>query len=525
MKHSLLMILILSFFISNLPAQVKTKIYGQVTFTSSQYVYLKFKSTEGINIKDTLFSLSTNQPAAIAQFLSSTSVAAKPLIELKVGDSLYAFILFEKDTSLIAKDSITKNDSSFSQEISNSKLIQRESIKSKKYNLRMSIQSYGDVNDFENTNRYRYSFAYQKDEFLSDNIDVDLYFIVNYNQRKTFPRNDVRDFLKIYSASLDYRFNENHSIKIGRSLNPYIFAAGSIDGIQYLFNTGTNHLGCILGSRPNYTNYWFKPDLFQAGVFYNRVDSISSTSMDNSIAFIEQTNKFKPDRRFIYFQHRNDFIPSTNIFLSSEFDFFYVNKGTISKKINLSSLYSMINVRPHRIISFNLSYDSRRNVYFLESFKNSIDSLIENELRQGFRISTFIRPISLLFINLQYSQRETRKDQKSSNNYGATIGFNYLPIVKTNLSLSYYNYQTSFIDGKNYSIYLSKNLFDDVLMTGNFRLYEFTQVQSQRKFIDRFVELGLFINIIKNLSLSIDFEQKLNNEKSGYLMIDLTNRF
>jgi hypothetical protein len=185
----------------------------------------------------------------------------------------------------------------------------------------------------------------------------------------------------------------------------------------------------------------------------------------------------------------------------------------------------MINVRPHRIISFNLSYDSRRNVYFLESFKNSIDSLIENELRQGFRISTFIRPISLLFINLQYSQRETRKDQKSSNNYGATIGFNYLPIVKTNLSFSYYNYQTSFIDGKNYSIYLSKNLFDDVLMTGNFRLYEFTQVQSQRKFIDRFVELGLFINIIKNLSLSIDFEQKLNNEKSGYLMIDLTNRF
>jgi hypothetical protein len=52
------------------------------------------------------------------------------------------------------------------------------------------------------------------------------------------------------------------------------------------------------------------------------------------------------------------------------------------------------------MISFSLSYDARKNVIYYQTFRNSIDSIIENETRQGFRIGMNIRPFNNLFIGL-----------------------------------------------------------------------------------------------------------------------------
>lgn len=522
LKLKLIFVLI-AFWGVQIYAQVK--IFGEVTFLSSQYAYIKFNSTETLNPGDTLFSGFSNIPAAIVKFKSSTSVACQRLKSLNIGDTLFFYTEIRNQKEEIQKASIIVSDTNSIEPRIEVIDLKKQVPNKKTYNLRMSFQSYGDLNDFNNTNRYRYSFNFQKEEFLLTGLNFETYFIINYNKNKYTAKNDIKELLKIYSLNFDYQISENHNLIFGRSLNPYIYAIGSLDGIQYFYKTGANTFGVILGSRPDYTNYWFEPKLFQAGVFLNRIDSIKSKSIDNTIGFVEQTNKFKADRRYIYFQHRNNLIPLTNFFFSSEADFFFVNKGKITKKVNLSSLYSMLTIRPHRILSINLSYDSRRNVYYIESFKNTIDSLIENELRQGFRISALIRPFSILFINLQYSRREIRNDMRPTSNIGTTIGFNNLPIINTSISFNYYKYLTSFIEGNNYSIYISKNLFGDLLLTGNFRLYQFRQIQSHLMLLDRFAEIGLYMNLFKNLSISINFEKKINREKSSYLMIDFTNRF
>ncbi len=505
-----------------LPAQEKQKLIGIVTFKSSQYVYLKFNSTEKINSEDTLYN-DKNLPVGLVKFKSSSSVAAKPIINLEIGDTVFAFITSidknaeEKSLSdsipIISKDSVVKINAVIS-----------ENYK-KYYNLRMSIQSYGDLNNFNSTNRLRYSFTYSSEKFFWDNLNFNSYFIITTNKNLSSSNNDLKNLLKIYELSFDYTFNENHNIKFGRSLNQNIFSIGSIDGIQYSYKLNQNQFGIFVGSRPDYFTYWFNGELAQGGVFISRVDSFWSKAVENTIAFIEQTNQFKTDRRFIYFQHQNDLFPFSYFFFSSEFDFFLVNKGNVSKKVNLTSLNALLSFRPFRQLNLSISYDTRKNVYYIESFKNSIDTLFENALRQGFRISAFIRPINLFFINLQFGTRETRQDQKASNNYGATIGFNYLPIIYSSLSFGFNKIQNSFITGTNYSSYFSKNLFDDLMINLNFRLYEFRQNSTKRLFIDRFLEFGAYANIFRNLSFSITFEQKLNSDKSKFLMLDLTNRF
>ncbi len=507
-------------------SQSNEKLTGKVTFISSQFVYLRFESIEKINLFDTLYDFS-NLPAAVVNFKSSSSVAAKPLKQLQIGDSVFAIIKIQDEVKINHLDTLALIDSSLeSKNFADKNIVSNElEFKPKSYRLRISGQSYGDLTDFDNTTRYRYTLDYRNDKFLVDNSSFESYFIFNINQKKTSGPNKLQDFLKVYQLELETRLNENNVIKLGRGLNNYLYSIGSVDGLQYQINSGNTILGVILGSRPDYLTYWFNFKLLQAGIFINRSDSIFSSQMENTIGFIEQTNNLKPDRRYVYFQHRNNIFPFTNLFFSSEIDFFQINKGIVSKRLNLTSLYSLINIRLHRNLSFNISYDSRKNVYFLESFKGTIDTLIENELRQGFRISAFLRPINTLFLNLFYSQREIDKDKKATNNYGITVGSSLLPFINTSLSFNFSQYNTSLIKGSNYSVYASKNILDNLMMTTNFRLYEFKNIQIERLIVDRFLEFGFFWNVIKSLSFSLNYEQKLNNEKSKYLMVDITTRF
>ena len=69
------------------------------------------------------------------------------------------------------------------------------------------------------------------------------------------------------------------------------------------------------------------------------------------------------------------------------------------------------------MISFSLSYDARKNVIYYETFKSTVDSIFENETRQGIRFGTNIRPFNNLFIGLNGGYRFLKKDIKPSRNF------------------------------------------------------------------------------------------------------------
>jgi hypothetical protein len=503
-------------------SQESKKIFGIVTFVSSQYAYIKFPETDLIEIGDTVYFFMNNISAGIVEFKSSTSVAAKPLVEINVNDSIYAFSKIKNFSSV----SDTQKLSSTLIKIDSDDRIQNISLsKEKNYHLRMSIQSLNDLSENKNSSRYRYSFNLDYNKFIFDNIRFNSYFTLNYNNIIRKSSEKLRDILKIYQLSLELNFDVNHKFKIGRNFNDYLFSIGSIDGVQYQFKVKKFTFGAIAGSRPDNKDYWVNSGLIQIGTFINRIDTINKSIADNTIALIEQTNNLKTDRRFIYLQHRNDLIPFTRFFLSSEIDFYLFNKGMFSKTINISSFYGNLNFKPIRQLALNFSYDSRRNVYFISDFKNYIDSLLENELRQGFKVSTLIRPADFLYVSLNYSTRNRIGDSKTSNNYGSAIGFYNLPYIGIDLSSGINFYDNIFFNGYNFNIGLSKYLTSDIIITTNFKQYQIKFNPSKNQTIDRFIEMNLYINFLTGLNLSVNFEKAVGNSKSSILMIDITSRF
>ena len=74
---------------------------GSISYISSQNVYVKFNSTEGIEFGDILFLRSNNDylPAVKVEHKSSTSCAGIHLTDknLNINTILYAFIKIEQD--------------------------------------------------------------------------------------------------------------------------------------------------------------------------------------------------------------------------------------------------------------------------------------------------------------------------------------------------------------------------------------------------------------------------------------------
>ncbi len=512
-------LLLLSAFI--FPQESK-KIVGIVSFVSSQYAYIKFSETDLIEIGDTLYLITNNKAAGIVEFKSSTSVAAKPLVEIKINDSIYALskiknIKLESDTSKLL--------SYFIEEDFDDKMKRNLLTKQKNFNLRMSIQSFSDLSEIKNNSRYKYNFSLNYDKFIFNNAKLNTYFTLNYNNRVKKSSEKLRDLLKLYQLSFELNLDENQKVKVGRSFNDYLFSVGSVDGIQYQVKLENFTIGAIVGSRPDNKDYWFNSGLIQIGTFINRIDTISNNIADNTIAIIEQTNNLKTDRRFIYLQHKNDLIPLTRLFFSSEVDFYLLNKGKFSRTTNISSFYGTLNFKPIQQFALNISYDSRRNVYFISDFKNYIDSLLENELRQGFKVSTLIRPFNFLYVTLNYSSRNKVGDSKTSKNYGGSIGFNNLPLINLDLSSGVNFYNNIFFNGYNFNLGLNKYLSSDIMVMTNFKQYQIKFNPSQNQSIDRFIELSLYINFLTSLNLSLNFEKAIGNSKSSILMIDFTIRF
>jgi hypothetical protein len=516
------LIYLLIFFTTLILSQEAKKIVGIVSFISSQYAYIKFPDTDLIDIGDTLYFFINNKSAGIVEFKSSISVAAKPLAEINVNDSIYALSKIE---NRISESNRQKLSTSLIKIDSDEKFERNLSSKQKNYHLRMSIQSFNDLSEIKSNSRYKYIFNLDYDKFIIDKIKLNSYFTLNYNNKIRSTSDKLRDLLKIYQLSLELNLDVNQKFKFGRSFNDYLFSIGSIDGVQYHLQIGKFTLGVIAGSRPDNEDYWFNSSLIQVGTFINRIDTINKSIIDNTISIIEQTNKFNTDRRLIYLQHRNDLIPFTRFFLSSEIDFYLFNKGKFSKTTNISSFYGNLNFKPMRQLALNLSYDSRRNVYYLSDFKNYIDSLLENELRQGFKISTIIRPVDFLYVTMSYSSRNKIGDVRTSKSYGGSIGFNNLPYINLDISSGVNFYNNIFFNGYNFNISLLKNLSSDLMIMTNYKQYQIKFNNSQNQSIDKFIELSLIINFLTNLNLSINFEKAIENSKFSILMLDITSRF
>ncbi len=525
-------------FVVNASTIEKVERTGTVTYKSSQNVYVKFESTDGILTGDTLFQKINSRlvPAMIVKFISSKSVAGETInnLELKIDDKLIAVtereipdkVAEENNTAgltiPLAKEGEVKNEPHENQ-------IQ---IKERKSTLkgRFSVQSYSNISNsiyFADNQRWRYTFSLNAKNISGSKLSFSNYMSFAYRADQWADlRNNFGRSLRIYDLALNYDFDETTSLWVGRYLNMKISNISSIDGMQFQRGFDRNYVGIVAGSRPNFTDLGFNLKLFEYGAYIGRDDSLGSGYMSNTLAFFEQTNDFKTDRRFIYFQHSNSILSNTNLFISSEMDLFKMISGVKKYEFQLTSLFASLRYSPLRAVSFSLSYDARKNVIYYETYKNFIDSVFENETRQGFNLRMNIKPAKYVYVGLSAGYRYQKNDLKPARNFGGYISYSQIPLIEITPTLSYTKLITSYIDGGDAGLRLSRNIGNNFDLSLYYRNTQYKFYSSIGSLNQNSISVDLSTILFRPVFVTVSYEGIFESTAtSGRVLLDLTTRF
>jgi hypothetical protein len=438
---------------------------GTVSFVTSKNVYLKFETTGGLVKEDTVFTKRNGKiiPLAVVKFISSNSCAGEKIgsVDIAVGDAVFIMVPEVKPESIPKITSATEKDSNLT--VSDNKVNKTAARQIKKerpdFYGSLNVNSFSNYANYPNSvglQRYSYSLNLSAEKINGSSLSFSNYMYLSYLSNDWHDvRSNVFNNLKIFDLALNYSIN-GYNLWFGRHINYSVSNIGPVDGLQAEKKIDSFSLGAILGSRPDFYNMGINSKYFEYGIYVNRSDTINNGTIQNTVAYFEQTYQSKTDRRFLYFQHNNNIASNINIFASSEINLFKVQNNIESSDFSLTSLFLMTQFTPIRSISLNLSYDARRSVVYYQTFKSFIDSLFTNELRQGYRVSVFLRPVTGTFINLSSGYSYQKGDLKPSRNYNLSVTQTEIPILLISANLSFNRIFSNYQDGSIYSVTLSK---------------------------------------------------------------------
>lgn len=528
--------LVLIFIIAFAPlfSQPVKYIEGSVTYKSSQHLYVKFETFDGMEVGDSIYTFQNNkyELAGIIKFLSSTSCAVEPLIDLSIGSKVYRKYLTETQPGKIDKRQIDPRViSKPSDEVEIQETSTEDKVKGSRFYGRIAVTSYTNLTNREksiNTQRWKYRTSLNYENIGGSNLSMTSYITFTYRTHEWGRVQDnLMNALKIYNLAFKYDFTENTNIWFGRRINSNLANISTIDGVQFESKLGDFNYGLVVGSRPHFSDFGFNAKLFEYGGYLARTDTVNGRMMKNSFAVFQQTNDFKTDRRFLYFQHNNNLIENVNLFLSTEVDLYKREKGEGKSAFNLTSFYVSTRYSPSRFISLSASYDARKNVVYYETYKSVADSILESETRQGLRFRITLRPINYLMLNLGTGYRFVPGDPKPTRNFNGSIGYTRVPFINSSVAVSGNYLMTNYLDGKIIGLRIYKDLFEGLINLGlGYRnlIYEFNSGLTDLK--QNIFETDLSFRFSDSIYFNLSYEGVFEEIDSyGRVFINLTKRF
>ena len=332
---------------------------------------------------------------------------------------------------------------------------------------------------------------------------------ITYRHRYGIDQSQVGfyDDFKIYALNLLYAPTEKYNVSLGRKINNKIANMGAIDGIQGELNFGTYSAGIFAGTRPDISNYKFNARLTQFGGFIARNDKTKNGIATSSLAFGEQQNDFKTDRRFMYFQHNNSMFKNLNVFISAEMDM-YQKIGDISTNhLKITSTYLSLRYRIRKNLSISSSYDNRRNVIFYESYQTYIDQLLAQETRQGLRFQVNYTAFKLINISVSNFLRYQGSNPIPTKNYVGNISVSRLPGTNISASFSANILESYYFKGNILGCRFNKTFMKGKLQAEiNYRNLTYTFNNTESSLKQNIAGINLSINILKLTSLMLSYE-------------------
>ena len=519
---------------SSLFGQVKRE--GKVTYITTQHVYVKLTSMEDISEGDTLYINRGDKdvPALQIKNLSSISCVCIPLLTdaFKVSDEVYANLEIDivsesvKGPTIIDPEQIVENPEIDSTQADS---VEKEQLK-QEISGRLSVSSYSNFYNDQaaRSQRMKYTFSMRGNNLGNSKLSAESYLSFAYsNTNWEEVKENIFTGLKIYNLAAKYAFNETMHVSLGRKINPKLSSVGAIDGLQFEKKFNAFTMGAIAGSRPDYEDYSINLDLLQYGVYLGHELAKKNGTMQNTLAFIEQTNHSRTDRRFAYFQHTNMLIKNLFLFASAEVDLYKKVDKTEETIFDLSNAYLSLRYRIIRPLSIGLSYSARRNIIYYETYKDFLERLLETETLQGWRFRINYRPIKYMFIGVNAGYRFRKEDPQPSKNLNGYFTYSQVPGIGASVTLSATWLETNYLNGIVYGLGISRSLISDKLSGGlKYRYLDYLYRNTEMALIQHVGEANLSWMVYRKLSLSFYYEGTFEKEVPYHrVFINISQRF
>ena len=511
---------------------------GEVSYITTQHVYVKFQSTAGIAAGDTLFSLQNGErrPVLIVKDLSSISCVCSAILGVKI--SAADKIIARPKTELpVKQEKAEVSTVTPIVVVAVDTITQKEKPVERKQNVggRISVSSYSNfssVADF--SQRMRYVFSLNANNISDSKLSAETYISFSHKINEwDVVKEDVFNGLKIYSLSLSYAINPENNISAGRKINTRLSNVGAIDGVQYETRIRAFTAGAFAGTRPDYENYSFNASLLQYGAYVSHDHKSAKGDMQTSLAFVQQMNSGNIDRRFVYLQHSNALLPRLYFFGSAEADLYSKVLNTTDSSYtkdnspSLSNVYVSLRYKVIKQLSLSFSYSARQNIIYYETYKNIIEQLLEMAGTQGYMFQANYHPGKNISVGANAGYRFSKQDPRPTKNLYSYVTYSNVPWLHASATLSATLLETSYTNGQIYSLGLSRDLVPGKVYGGlSYRFVNYKFVSNEEPLTQHMGEVNLTWRVMKKLLCSLNYEGTFETQRNyNRVYINLTQRF
>lgn len=498
---------------------------GTVSFITASNVYVRFSSTEQIEIGSEL-TLNGMKCLKVTE-KSSSSVVCTLLnnCEIKVGDSVSYMQPNLNPNKEVIQDNV---DESIPAEVVLSQDVptEKESLYKEYIIGRVSVASYNYLSKERGDNQRLLGRLSLNANHIGDG-KFSIESFLSYQNLMTVPDSysGRTDIFNIYNLNVKYDITPTFWTALGRKINPKASVFGANDGLQLEKYFGAFYLGGVVGFRPDIYDYGFNSDLFQYGGYLGIETTNETFRSMTTIGAMEQTSNGVTDRRYVFFQHSSSIGKNLGLFASSELDIFNPNGGSSTR---LTNLYTSLRYRFSKLANVMVSYDSRKRIIYYETFQSMIDQILDDDLaRQGIRVRLNVRPYKYLWLGGSYSKRFESDQQNKSDNYYGYLTYTKVPGIGGQFNGSYNLNQNNYMKSNILSVRYSRSLFKELLYAEvYFRKADYDYENQAATYSQNYygTNLNFILSTSWQFSLSGEFAQ-FEEENNIRIYAQLTKRF
>jgi hypothetical protein len=190
-------------------------------------------------------------------------------------------------------------------------------------------------------------------------------------------------------------------------------------------------------------------------------------------------------------------------------------KDRAGKTFEMSSLYVTGWVRPVQRLRLSLSYDNRTN-YWTFVNRSTVDSLFDDNLRQGARLQADLTLPSQVFASVSTGYRDRAGDPDPSWSYAAQLRKGDAFIKGLSLSAQYAAFDNSSNHGYNYSVRAGKLIGGRHSLSAAYGSYAYRTDDMAKHRDNDWVELSGQADVGRHYWLGLGFQTDSGDDIKGY---------